>query len=128
LTSRAPSCGVRRATLVDYEIQWTTWAKSLGIFLINTAKQYTIDGKSGEEAVEVAGVRGVVFQNRISNPVQRVIEPELDMDRLCRKQLHTVYRFRALMRKLVPTAHSAVCSPMRSIARELEEIWPSREL
>jgi hypothetical protein len=76
----------------------------------------------------VAGVRGVVFLNRISNPGQRVIEPELDMDRLCRKQLHAVYRFRALMRKLVPAAQSAVCTPMRSVARELEEIWPSRDL
>jgi hypothetical protein len=76
----------------------------------------------------VAGVRGVVFQNRITNAVQRVIEPELDMDRLRHRRLYAVALLREVMRKLVPTGQSAVCSPMRSVARELEEVWPSREI
>jgi len=76
----------------------------------------------------VGVVRGVVFQNRIANPVQRVIEPELDMDRLRRRQLPAVNIFRELMRKLVPAGQWVMRSPMRSIAREIEEAWPSNEL
>jgi microcystin degradation protein MlrC len=76
----------------------------------------------------VAVVRDVVFQNRIANPVQRVIEPELDMDRLRRRQLPAVSIFRELMRKLVPTRQWVMRSPMRSIAREIEEAWPSNDL
>jgi len=76
----------------------------------------------------VAVVRGVVFQNRNGNPAQRVVEPELDMDRLRRKQLAAVNIFRGLMRKLVPAGQWVVRSPMRSIAREIEEAWPSNEL
>ena len=76
----------------------------------------------------MAVVRGVVFQNRIANPVQRVIEPELDMDRLRRRQLPAVNIFRELMRKLVPAGQWVMRSPMRSIAREIEEAWPSNEL
>jgi hypothetical protein len=75
----------------------------------------------------VAVVRGVVFQNRIVNPLRRVIEPELDMDRFRRRQLPAVNVFRDLMRKLVPAGQWTVCSPMRSIAREIEEAWPSSE-
>jgi len=76
----------------------------------------------------VGVVRDVVFQNRIANPVQRVIEPELDMDRLRRRQLPAVNIFRELMRKLVPAGQWVMRSPMRSIAREIEEAWPSNEL
>jgi hypothetical protein len=76
----------------------------------------------------VAVVRGVIFQNRSANPVQRVIEPELDMDRLRRRQRPAVNILRELMRKLVPVGPWAVRSPMRSIAREIEEAWPSSEL
>jgi hypothetical protein len=76
---------------------------------------------------EVAVMRDVVFQNRIANPVQRVIEPELDMDRLRRKQPPAVAILRELMRKLVPASQWVVRSPMRSIAREIEEVWPSSE-
>jgi len=65
---------------------------------------------------------------RIANPVQRVIEPELDMDRLRRRQSPGVNIFRELMRKLVPVGQWALRSPMRSIAREIEEAWPAREL
>jgi len=73
-------------------------------------------------------VRGVVFQNRIANPARRVIEPELDMDRLRRRQLPAVNILLELMRKLVPPGQWVVRSPMRSIAREIEEAWPSSEL
>jgi hypothetical protein len=76
----------------------------------------------------VVVVRGVIFQNLIANSVQRVIEPELDMDRLRQRQLPAVNILRELMRKLVPSGQWAVHSPMRSIAREIEEAWPSSEL
>jgi hypothetical protein len=76
----------------------------------------------------VAVVRGVILPSRIVNPVQRVVEPELDMERLGRRQLAAVNLIRELMRKLVPTAQRPVRSPMRSIAREIEEAWPSNDL
>jgi hypothetical protein len=72
-------------------------------------------------------VRGVVFQNRIVNPVHRVIEPELDMDRFWQRELSAVAILRELMRKLLPVGQWAVHSPMRSIAREIEEAWPSSD-
>ena len=76
----------------------------------------------------MAVMRSFVFQNRIANPVRHVIEPELDMDRLRRRQRPAVYIFRELMRKLVPAGQWVMRSPMRSIAREIEEVWPSNEL
>ena len=72
-------------------------------------------------------VQGVV-PTRIANPTQRVIEPELDMDRLRPRELPAVNIFRELMRKLLPAGQWTVRSPMRSIAREIEEAWPSSEL
>jgi hypothetical protein len=71
-------------------------------------------------------VRGVVFQSRVANPVQRIIEPELDMARAGRRQLTAVNIFRELMRRLMP-GQVPVRMPMRSIAREIEEAWPSKE-
>lgn len=76
----------------------------------------------------MAVVRGVILPSRIGNPVQRVVEPELDMERLGRRQLAAVNILRELVRKLVPPAQRAMRSPMRSIAREIEEAWPSNEL
>jgi hypothetical protein len=70
-------------------------------------------------------VRSVVFQNRIANSAQRVIEPELDMARFRRRELSAVAILRELMRKLLPAGQWVVHSPMRSIAREIEEVWPS---
>ena len=72
-------------------------------------------------------VRDVVFHNRLANPAQRVIEPELDMDRFLRREASAVVRLRELMRKLLPAGQWVVRSPMRSIAREIEEVWPSSE-
>ena len=76
----------------------------------------------------MAAARGDMLPARIANPIQRVVEPELDMDRLRRRQLPAVNIFRELMRKLVPVGQWALRSPMRSIAREIEDAWPSSEL
>ena len=76
----------------------------------------------------MAVVRDVVLPTRVTNPVQRVVEPELDMDRLRRRELPARSVFRELMRKLIPSGRWAMRSPMRSIAREIEEVWPSSEL
>ena len=61
-----------------------------------------------------------------ATPANRVVEPELDMNRLGQPQASVMERMRALFHWLVPGA-SAVGSPMRSVDRELEEAWPSRE-
>lgn len=73
-------------------------------------------------------VRDVIWTTRIVTRVHRVIEPELDMARLRGRQPPAVNIFRQLIRKLVPAGQSSVHSPMRSIARELEEAWPSSDL
>jgi hypothetical protein len=76
----------------------------------------------------VAGVRGVIPSSRTANAVGRIVEPELDMQRLGRKQQVALNVLRELLRRLVPAGERAVRSPMRSIAREIEEAWPSDEL
>ena len=72
--------------------------------------------------------QGVVFPARIVNPARRVVEPELDMHRLRPRQSPTASIFRDFVRKLLPAGQSPVHAPMRSIAREIEEAWPSGEL
>jgi hypothetical protein len=81
-----------------------------------------------QEDGEVAVVRGLVFPARIANPSGRVIEPELDMNRLPSRQSPARSMWRELLRKLLPGGGSLVRPPMRSIAREIEEAWPSGEL
>jgi hypothetical protein len=81
-----------------------------------------------QEDGEVAVVQGIVFPARIVNPAGRVVEPELDMHRLRPRQSPTAGIFRDLVRKLLPGGQSPVQAPMRSIAREIEEAWPSGEL
>jgi hypothetical protein len=73
-------------------------------------------------------VKGVSLPTRFANTVRRVVEPELDMDRFRRTPFSGVTMLRHLMQKLIPTRQWTVHSPMRSIARELEEVWPSSEL
>jgi hypothetical protein len=75
----------------------------------------------------VAVVKEVILPNRITNPLPRVVEPELDMARFRHRQVSKISAFRALIQKLVPAAQWQLRSPMRSIARELEEVWPSSE-
>jgi hypothetical protein len=76
----------------------------------------------------VAVVKAAILPTRLANPIQRIVEPELDMDRLPDRRLPTVSVFRGLMKKLIPAGQWVVRSPMRSIAREIEEVWPSGEL
>ncbi|HKV55234.1 MAG TPA: hypothetical protein VJN94_11415 [Candidatus Binataceae bacterium] len=77
----------------------------------------------------MAVVRGFIFPARIVSQSRRVVEPELDMNRFRpQQQSPTAHAFRDFMRKLLPGGQSLVRSPMRSIAREIEEAWPSREL
>ena len=76
----------------------------------------------------MAVVKRVILPTRIADSVRRVVEPELDMDRLRPRQPTTVGLFRQLLQKLMPAGQWTVRSPMRSIAREIEEVWPSPEL
>ena len=73
----------------------------------------------------MAVVRSFVFPERGSERPRQVVEPELDMHRQNPRQSPAVGRLRELMRWLMPGSHSIGRSPMRSIARELEEVWPS---
>ena len=56
-----------------------------------------------------------------------VVEPELDMDRQHRRESTLLFRLWQLIRWLMPES-GMVGPPMRSIARELEERFPSRDI
>lgn len=55
-----------------------------------------------------------------------ISEPELDMRRHARVQIGAWGRMYGMIRKLISNSRGIV-SPMRSIARELEESWPTGE-
>ncbi len=61
-----------------------------------------------------------------SNQPSRVVEPELDMNRRGSRVPAGVFWLRGLLRALVP-AGRLTGPPMRSVGRELEEAWPSRD-
>jgi hypothetical protein len=56
----------------------------------------------------------------------RVIEPELDMNRGSTRVPAGFFRLLDRLRSLVPAARMTG-PPMRSVGRELEELWPSRD-
>jgi hypothetical protein len=73
--------------------------------------------------VDVAVVRAFVPSVRISTHGQ-VVEHELDMHRIGLQPSATVSKLRGWVRWLMPGAHP-VGAPMRSVDRELEDLWPS---
>jgi hypothetical protein len=73
----------------------------------------------------VAVARAFIPSGRISEHTRgQVIEHELDMNRIRTQPSSTTSRLRGWMRWLMPGAHP-VGAPMRSIDRELEDVWPS---
>ena len=73
----------------------------------------------------MAVVRAFIPSGRISNHMRgQVIEHELDMNRSGSQPSATVSKLRVWMRWLMPGAHP-VGAPMRSVDRELEDVWPS---
>jgi hypothetical protein len=58
--------------------------------------------------------------------VERVVEHDMDMKRARAEESGVTSRLAGLMRWLVPGGHPTG-SPMRSVAREIEEMWPSRD-
>jgi hypothetical protein len=73
----------------------------------------------------VAVVRTFIPSERISNPGPgRVVEHELDMNRMGSQPSVAASRLREWLRWLMPGTH-AVGAPMRSVDRELEDVWPS---
>lgn len=59
---------------------------------------------------------------------RRVIEPEMDMKRSSGSQEAAVTsRIADIVRWLTPSGALPSGSPMRSVAREIEELWPSRD-
>jgi hypothetical protein len=61
-----------------------------------------------------------------ANAHGRIVEPELDMNRERRQPPILISRISAIVRWLLPESHK-VGPPMRSVARELEESFPSRD-
>lgn len=57
----------------------------------------------------------------------RVVEPEMDMKRCGPPQPAVSSRIADIVRWLTPAGARPTGSPMRSVAREIEELWPSRE-
>lgn len=59
--------------------------------------------------------------------VERVVEPEMDMKRCGPQEAAVSTRIADIVRWLTPASALPTGSPMRSVAREIEELWPSRE-
>jgi hypothetical protein len=57
---------------------------------------------------------------------EQVVEHDMDMKRARPQAFAVTSRLTGLMRWLVPNGHP-IGSPMRSVAREIEELWPSRD-
>jgi hypothetical protein len=57
---------------------------------------------------------------------QQVVEHDMDMKRAKPQESAVTSRLAGLLRWLVPNG-CATGSPMRSVAREIEELWPSRD-
>ena len=73
----------------------------------------------------MAVVRAFIPSGRISNhTLGQVVEHELDMNRIESHSSATISRLRGWMRWLMPGSHP-VGAPMRSVDRELEDVWPS---
>jgi len=80
------------------------------------------------------GEDGVLNQRRFSLAAggfgacarDRIVEPELDMNRERHQPPILITRIFRIVRWLMPESRQ-VGSPMRSVARELEEIFPSRD-
>ena len=73
----------------------------------------------------MAVVRAFIPSGRIPNHARgQVVEHELDMNRIGSQPSATVSKLRGWMRWLMPGTHP-VGAPMRSIDRELEDVWPS---
>jgi hypothetical protein len=77
----------------------------------------------------VAEHRRLNLSARMSNSagVARVVEPEMDMRRCGPQQSAVTSRMVDLVRWLTPAGARPTGSPMRSVAREIEELWPSRD-
>ena len=58
--------------------------------------------------------------------VEQVVEHDMDMKRGRPQESAVTSRLGDLMRWLVPSGRPTG-SPMRSVAREIEELWPSRD-
>jgi hypothetical protein len=75
--------------------------------------------------VDVAVVKAFIPSGRISSAMRdRVVEHELDMNRIGAQPSAAVTRLRGWVRWLMPGT-DPVGAPMRSIDRELEDVWPS---
>jgi hypothetical protein len=61
-----------------------------------------------------------------SEGAEQVVEHDMDMKRSKPQESAVGSRIFELMRWLVPNWHPTG-SPMRSVAREIEELWPSRD-
>lgn len=67
------------------------------------------------------------FNDRSPDRAKRVVEPELDMNRLRPDDSSWAGYLREVLRWLLPGTTHAAKAPKRSIGRELEEEWPSSE-
>ena len=68
----------------------------------------------------------LIIIDRVLERTQRVVEPELDMNRLRPRQRSGFEQLRQWLRQML-FGVGGTRSPMRSIGRELEEVWPSGE-
>ena len=75
---------------------------------------------------KVAVTGDLIIIDRVLERTRRVVEPELDMNRLRPRQRSSFEQLGQWLRRML-LGVAGTRSPMRSIARELEEVWPSGE-
>lgn len=66
------------------------------------------------------------LSDRPADKAKRIVEPELDMNRMRPEDSSWIRYLRELLHWLFPATHPAA-KARRSIGRELEEDWPSVE-
>jgi hypothetical protein len=76
--------------------------------------------------LRVEARRYLPFNDKPSDRVKRVVEPELDMHRVRPEDSSWARYLRDIVHWLFPTAATAA-NARRSVARALEEDWPTAE-
>ena len=57
----------------------------------------------------------------------RVVEPDMDMMRTVPEPSSFMKKVSAILKNLMPANSAAPAAPMRSVAREIEEVFPSSD-
>ena len=72
-------------------------------------------------------LQAVLGEGQLMADTARVVEPDMDMMRTVPQASSFLKKVSAIFKGLMPANSSAPTAPMRSVARELEEVFPSND-